>query len=106
MYVQIVEFELQGVGYGEYEAFCDQLAPAFAQLPGLTAKVWIIDADSNRAGGIYTWADRAACEAYLAGELFAAARAEPTLANLRSRQFDVLERPTDITRGLPVPAAA
>ena len=41
----------------------------------------------------------------MAGELFAAARAEPTLANLRSRQFDVLERPTDITRGLTVPAA-
>ena len=43
MHVQIVEFELQGVGRGEYEAFCDQLALAFAQLPGLIAKVWIID---------------------------------------------------------------
>ena len=105
MYVQIVEFELQGVGRGDYEAFCERLAPSFAQLPGLVAKVWIIDAEANRAGGVYTWVDRGACEAYLAGELFAAARAEPTLANLLSRQFDVLERPTDITRGLAVPAA-
>ena len=106
MYVQIVEFELQGVGHGEYEAFCERLAPSFAQLPGLVAKVWIIDAESNRAGGVYTWVDRGACEGYLAGELFAAARAEPTLVNLRSRQFDVLERPTGITRGLTVRAAA
>jgi hypothetical protein len=106
MHVQIVEFELQGMGHGEYEAFCDQLAPSFAQLPGLVAKVWIIDAEANRAGGVYTWVDRGACEAYLAGEQFAAARAEPTLANLRSRQFDVLERATDITRGLNVRAAA
>jgi hypothetical protein len=106
MHVQIVEFELQGVGHGEYEAFCDQLAPAFARLPGLIAKVWIIDAESNRAGGIYSWADRGACEAYLSGELFAAAQAEPTLANLRSRQFEVLEHPTEITRGLHARAAA
>ena len=79
--------------------------PSFAQLPGLVAKGWI-DAESNRAGGVYTWGDRGACEAYLVGELFAATRAEPTLAHLRSRQFDVLERSTDITRGLTVPAAA
>ena len=43
---------------------------------------------------------------YLAGELFAAARAEPTLANLRSRRFGVLERPTEITRGLHAAATA
>ncbi len=30
MYVQIVEFELQGVAQGDYEALSEQLAPAFA----------------------------------------------------------------------------
>ena len=34
MHVQIVEFELQGVGHGEYEAFCDQLAPRSPAFPG------------------------------------------------------------------------
>lgn len=106
MYMQIVEFELQGVGRREYAAFCEKLAPAFAEIPGLIAKVWIIDADSNRAGGVYSWVDRAACEDYLSGELFAAAEADPVLANLRSREFDVLERPTAVTRGLRARAAA
>jgi Putative mono-oxygenase ydhR len=100
MHVQIVEFELQGVSGGGYEARCEQLAPAFAQLPGLMTKVWIMDRDSNRAGGVYTWADRAACEAYQAGELYRAALENPALANLRSRQFDVLEAATAITSGL------
>ena len=33
MHVLIVEFELQGVGRGEYEAFCEQLAPRSPNFP-------------------------------------------------------------------------
>ena len=85
MYVQIVEFELQGVAQADYEALSEQLAPAFADIPGLITKLWILDRESNRAGGVYTWADRAACEAYMAGELYRAAVENPALANLRSK---------------------
>jgi Putative mono-oxygenase ydhR len=104
MYVQIVEFELQGVAGGEYGALCEELAPSFAQLPGLIGKVWVVDRETNRAGGVYIWADRAACEAYKAGELYRAAVDNPRLANLASRQFDVLEAATRITSGLSAPA--
>ena len=106
MYVQIVEFELQGVAQGDYEALSEQLAPAFAGIPGLITKLWILDRESNRAGGVYTWADRAACEAYKAGELYRAAVENPALANLRSREFDVIEAPTRITSELMVTASA
>jgi hypothetical protein len=89
MHIQIVEFELQGIGRSEYERRCDELAPVFASLPGLLGKAWIVDPDSNRAGGVYGWADAAAA-AYAGGELFAAVRADPQLANLRSRSYAVL----------------
>lgn len=102
MHTQLVEFELQGVGLSEYEALCEELAPTFAEIPGLISKVWIADPDGSRAGGIYTWADSAACNAYLESDLFQAALANPALANLRSRRFGVLEGPTAITGGLAV----
>jgi Putative mono-oxygenase ydhR len=106
MYVQIVEFELQGVSRRDYEALCEELAAAFAEIPGLVAKLWIVNRESNRAGGVYTWVDRAACEAYKAGELYRAAIENPTLANLRSREFDVLAAPTRVTSDRPVAASA
>lgn len=50
--------------------------------------------------------NRVARGAYEASELFAAVKADPSLTNMRSRHFDVLERPTETTRGLSVPVAA
>ncbi len=70
------------------------------------AKLWIADPESSRAGGIYTWADRAACDAYVAGDLFAAVQADPALANVRSRRFDVLEAATAITSAAAASEAA
>lgn len=99
MHIQIVEFELQGLGRGDYEAQCDQLAPAFADLPGLVSKQWIIDPDTNRAGGVYMWADREACDAYVAGPMFSAVRANPVFANVRTRRYDLLARPSAVTCG-------
>jgi hypothetical protein len=105
MYVQVVEFELQGITRRDYEASAEELAPVFAEIPGLVSKLWIVDPESNRAGGIYTWVDRAASEAYKAGPVYRAALENPALANLRSREFDVLESATRITSGGPVEAS-
>ena len=99
MQVQIVEFEVQGVSAGAYAEHSEAVAPAFAELPGLLAKLWIHDPRSNRAGGVYAWSDAAAREAYLASELYGALQANPALGNVRSRHYDVLERPSRITRG-------
>jgi len=105
MHVLIVEFELQGIGCHDYEALTEQVAPAYAQIPGLIEKVWLVDAAAGRAGGVYKWAGREACDAYLGGELFAALQAQPALANVRLRRYDVLEAATAVTRGVPAVAA-
>jgi hypothetical protein len=35
MHVQVINFNLEGINRTEYEAVCDELAGAFAELPGL-----------------------------------------------------------------------
>ena len=43
MHVLLVNFNLQGVDERQYAAMCDQIAPAFAAVPGLVSKVWLKD---------------------------------------------------------------
>jgi quinol monooxygenase YgiN len=97
MVVQIVQFQLAGISPEEYEAHAEQIAPAFARLPGLIAKAWLGDPGENTYGGVYLWADRAAAEAYADGELLAAARQNPAFAGFRSSILDTLVAPTALT---------
>ena len=106
MHIQVVTFNLSGLGEAEYRAVCDQLAPAFAELPGLISKVWLADPESNTYGGVYTWVDRTAMEAYTTTELFKGVVSNPSLANIQSRDFAVIDGPTRVTRGLAAAAAA
>ena len=41
MHVQIINFQLKDMSDSEYRKVCDDLAPAFAAVPGLVAKVWL-----------------------------------------------------------------
>jgi hypothetical protein len=101
MVVQIVQFKLAGIDPAEYEAHAEGIAPAFARLPGLIAKVWLADPGEDTYGGVYLWADRAAAEAYADGELLATARGNPAFAGFRSSILDTLATPTALTtRGL------
>lgn len=97
MVVQIVQFQLTGIGPAEWEAEAERLAPLFARLPGLIAKAWLGDAGEDTYGGVYLWSDRAAAEAYADGELLAAARGNPAFAGFRSAIFDTLAAPTAVT---------
>jgi hypothetical protein len=97
MVVQIVQFQLDGIGLQEYEAVAERIAPAFASLPGLIAKAWLADPGENTYGGVYLWTDRAAAEAYAEGELLAGARRNPAFANFRSSILDTLAGPTALT---------
>jgi quinol monooxygenase YgiN len=95
MYVQIIEFEVQGLTRAEYEAFCTDAVPAIAATPGVVGKLFLADADSSRCASIYTFTDRDAAEEFLGGELFQGAIAtNPAIVNVRTRGSDVLERPT------------
>jgi quinol monooxygenase YgiN len=100
MHVQIVYFHLSGMDEAEYRKMADELAPTFGALPGLISKVWLADPASSTYGGIYTWEDRQAMEAYLASDLFAAVKNHPNLENVTSRDYGILEGPTRANRGL------
>jgi heme-degrading monooxygenase HmoA len=100
MHMQVINFRLQDLDAAGYEAMCDQLAPAFAAIPGLVSKVWLADPATSTYGGVYTWESRTAYEAFTQSDLFNAVRTHPNLKNLTSRDFGVIEAPTRVTRGL------
>ena len=43
MQILIVNFNLDGLSEEEFASACDELAPAFAAVPGLASKVWLAD---------------------------------------------------------------
>lgn len=100
MHIQIINFNLKDVGEEGYRNLCDQLAPSFANLPGLISKVWLADSASNTYGGVYVWRDREAMVDFTKTDLFNAVATHPNLANITSKDFAILEGPTRVTRGL------
>ena len=105
MEILIINFSLEGITESEYRSQCDHLAPAFAAVPGLVSKVWLADRVNGVYGGVYSFEDGAALDAYLASDLMAQVAAHPALVDKTVRRFEVLAEPTAITRGL-VSAAA
>ena len=99
MHIQIVNFNLEGVTHEEYTQMCDNLAPAFNAIAGLVSKVWLSDPENNTYGGIYTWHDRQAMEAFTSSSIFNDVVSNPNLVNLTSKDFSVLEGPSGVTSG-------
>lgn len=87
----------------EWEArYTDDRARQFLAVDGLQWKIWLDGDAERRAGGIYLFADRAAAEAYANGPIVARMKANPDIAELEIRVFDVRERMSAITNA-PVP---
>ena len=84
----------------EYRGLADHVAGAVAAVPGLLWKVWILDEERGRGGGVYLFADRVAATAYLEGPIVKGLRGNPAIADVDVRLFDVLDGPSVITRGL------
>ena len=106
MHIQVVTFQLNDIDEQQYRQDCDACAPALAEIPGLISKVWLADPSTNTYGGVYTWRDRQAMQDFLDGELFQSFGTDPHIRNLTSRDFDVLEAPTEVTHGLALTRAA
>ena len=98
MLIQLVTFNLKNLSDAEYRTMCDGLAPALAEMPGLLAKVWLANEPSNTYGGIYTWADEAAMEAFFQTAFFKAFASNPSFVNIASTTFGTLEGPSYVTR--------
>jgi len=99
MKIQIVTFQLDGINEGAYRGVCDEMAPAFAAVPGLQTKLWLADGDANTYGGVYVFSDADAQAAFAGSDLFASVASNPNLAGVTSRAFDVLSGPTAMTGG-------
>jgi hypothetical protein len=99
MNVLLVTFSLRGLDPEGYAQNCEQLAPLFADLPGLVSKTWLANPQSNTYGGCYVWRDREALGSYLASDLFKSLGTNPYLTNVVAREFGVLDGPSQITRG-------
>jgi hypothetical protein len=97
MNVLTITFTLDGMTPAEYRAMAEEIAPAFAEVPGLGSKIWLADDEARVYGGVYLFADRAALDAYLASDLLAQAAATPGLSGFTSTTYDVLEAPTAVT---------
>jgi hypothetical protein len=100
MHVLIINFNLNGIDEQQYAAISDQVAPAFAAVPGLISKVWLKDSARGVYGGVYFFEDRAAFERARASELFKGVATNPYLTNVTAHDFEILEAPTRVTHGL------
>ena len=105
MHVCIITFNLSRATEVQYRGLCDELAPAFAGVPGLLSKTWLADGASNTYGGVYLWRDRAAFQAFAASDLAADVMNHPVVANFALRDFGVLEGPSRMTNGMLSAAA-
>jgi hypothetical protein len=94
-----IQFDLRCTP-AEYRGLADHAAGAVAAVGGLLWKVWIVDEERRRAGGVYLFDDRAAATAYLEGPIVSRLRANPAIAGVEVRLFDVIDGPSMITRGL------
>ena len=98
MHVQIITFQLADLTEEGYREACEGFTAAYAELPGLLAKIWLADPAANTYGGVYLFRDREAMEAYVASDLFATVAAFPHFANIRSTDFAVYEDLTRLTQ--------
>jgi len=102
--ILIVNFNLDGLSEEEFASSCDELAPAFAAVPGLASKVWLADRAEGIFGGVYTFESEKAVDDFLQSDLFAGVGSTPGLVNTSVRRFGVLDGPSRVTRGLAQPA--
>ena len=91
MHAQVITFGLNGITEEQWHEAAGAEAPTFATLPGLLAKTWLRDPETNTYGGLYLWADQEAYERYIKGEVFNAIKTNPNLKNVESRDFGVFD---------------
>ena len=97
MHILIINFNLNDLERDQYEAVCAEVAPAFADIPGLISKHWLANEETNTYGGVYVWENKQSMLDFQASELFASVGANPTFANITANDFEVLAGPSSVT---------
>jgi hypothetical protein len=83
----------------ELRAALSPLANDFASTAGLNWKIWALDEENQRFTGLLLFADDAARQAFLDGELAAEIMAQPGLSDFVVTPYTILLPETEITRG-------
>jgi len=83
----------------EYVQTVSPLAGDIAAVDGLIWKVWIINEQTQEAGGIHLFENEASLNAHLGGAIVAQLTSHPNLSDFDVKQFGVMVEPTAITRG-------
>tara|TARA_B110000438_G_scaffold297099_1_gene342922 strand:- start:743 stop:1045 length:303 start_codon:yes stop_codon:yes gene_type:complete len=98
MVIQVVNFNLEGIGHEDYLGAATEVAPAFNDVKGLQSKVWLSDKDNNVYGGVYTWDSHQSMEDYLNSEFYGEVLGNhPNFINITYKAYEVLDGPTNIT---------
>ena len=98
MVIQVVNFNLEGIGHQDYLGATIDVAPAFKELSGLISKVWLSDEANNLYGGVYTWENRQSMEDYLNSEFYdQVLESNRNFVNITYKVYDVLDEQTKIT---------
>ena len=97
-YIQVVNFNLEGITHDEFNGIANDVAPNFASLTGLISKVWLSDEANNVYGDVYTWKDRQSMDDYLQSEFYdEVLGSNPSFVNITYKVYDVLDEQTKIT---------
>jgi hypothetical protein len=98
MQALFVNFNVPGKSVEGVVELLEPLVPAFSELPGLLAKIWLANGDDNRYGALYLWRDQEALDNFLASDLWKNVGSHPALANFDIRPFAVVEDFTKATQ--------
>jgi hypothetical protein len=97
MYVRIVTFHLDGITPEQYEEHCEQIAGGFLEWPGLLAKVWLSDADTNTFGGVYLFESEDAADLSRSTDIFVGMADNPNFTDVSVREYGTVEAATAVT---------
>ncbi len=98
MHLQFVTYRAGEMTDREFIDANQEFAAAMAEVPGLLAKLWLKDPNGGVYGGVYLWRDRAAFEAFVAGELWSSVLDDESIAELDSRDFETMQELTSATQ--------
>ena len=83
----------------DYEELAASLALAFADVPGLVWKIWILNEAEREAGGIYYFDRAESLQQFLASQLAANVQNHPAVSEFSAKAFEVMDAVTAMTRG-------
>ena len=83
----------------EYKDTVRGMAQQFADVPGCTWKIWLLDEAKKEAGAVYFFTDDESLQNFKASPLVAAVLSHPALSNFDLKERDIIEDITRTTRG-------